>query len=101
MQLQVPVLDQQYCRAALKRSGHMNADIQVTDAVVCAGVEGGKNACFGDSGGPLVIPIHESGNFPYYQIGVVSWGVPIAMPGMPTVYTSVQHHAPWIHSILR
>lgn len=101
MQLQVPVLDHRYCKDALKRSGHGNPDRQINDGVICAGVEGGKNACFGDSGGPLIIPLHVNGQFPYYQIGVVSWGVPVAKEGMPTVYTSVQYHAPWIHWMLR
>lgn len=99
MQLQVPAVDHQYCRNALKRSGYGNPDRQINDGVICAGVEGGKNACFGDSGGPLVIPLQENGQGPfhYYQIGIVSWGVPVAKAGMPTVYTSVQYHAPWIN----
>lgn len=101
MQLQVPVLDHKYCLDALKRSGYGNPDRQIHDGVICAGFEGGKNACFGDSGGPLVLPLHENGQFPYYQIGVVSWGVPVAKEGMPTVYTSVQYHAPWIHWMLK
>lgn len=76
MNLQVPVVDHQYCRDAMKRAGFGNADIQITDSVVCAGLEGGKNACFGDSGGPLVIPLQPNGNGPfhYYQMGIVSWG---------------------------
>lgn len=102
MQLQVPFLDYQYCLNALKRGGYGNPDRQITESVICAGWEGGKNACFGDSGGPLVIPIQqENGQFPYYQIGIVSWGVPVAKKGFPTVYTSVQAYAPWILWMLR
>lgn len=78
----------------MKRAGHRNADIQITDGIICAGLEDEKDACFGDSCGPLVIPLQENGNGPfhYYQIGIVSWGFPVAKAGMPTIYTSVQYH---------
>lgn len=43
--------------------------------VLCAGIgSGGKDVCFGDSGNPLMVPIFENGRFPFYQIGVVSYG---------------------------
>lgn len=48
------------------------------ERVICAGIpEGGKDSCQGDSGGPLMLPIFnkEHKTFPFYQIGVVSYGV--------------------------
>lgn len=49
-----------------------------------------------------MLPIHdENGRFPYYQIGVVSWGaVPCAKDGVPTIYTSTQYYVEWIQAQL-
>jgi len=65
---------------------------------VCAGGEKGKDSCGGDSGGPLIIE-RKKGNSPrksWTQIGLVSWGVACGTPGVPGVYTNVQHYLKWI-----
>lgn len=50
----------------------------------------------GDSGGPLMLPIHRNGRFPFYQIGVISYGAGCAREKVPGVYTNVQMYAHWI-----
>lgn len=51
------------------------ADFPFDDRVLCAGFDNGnKDSCQGDSGGPVMLPIHQNGSFPFYQIGVISWG---------------------------
>jgi secreted trypsin-like serine protease len=51
----------------------------------------------GDSGGPLMFPIQDSeGEFNYFQIGIVSFGIGCARSEIPGVYTSVQKFADWI-----
>lgn len=66
--------------------------------VMCAGnLYGGEDSCKGDSGGPLMLPIHENGKFPFYQIGVVSYGYGCGRPDVPGVYARVQHFQQWIN----
>lgn len=61
----------------------------ITDAMLCAGVEGGgKDTCQGDSGGPLFV-----GNTQY---GVVSFGDGCARPDSPGVYARVSTAYDWL-----
>lgn len=51
LEVQVPVVSNADCKAAMGDG--------ITDAMICAGGEGGKDSCQGDSGGPLTV---ESNN---------------------------------------
>lgn len=74
-QAQVSVMENMECKVDYKRIGEFYKDIQFDDRVLCAGLSaGGKDACQGDSGGPLMLPIHQNGQFPFYQIGIISYG---------------------------
>lgn len=95
-QVQVPVVDMKTCRDSLTKDGQFNVNIRVNEHVICAGGIRGKDCFKGDSGGPLMLPIHQSGSFPFYQIGIVSFGYGCARPGIPALYASVQYYANWI-----
>jgi secreted trypsin-like serine protease len=72
------------------------ADIDVTDAMICAHIlGGGKGACQGDSGGPLMIET----NVGWQQIGIVSWGIGCAADGFPGVYTRTGLFNDWVNEI--
>ena len=61
----------------------------------------GKESCSGDSGGPL---FYRESQFskPYYQIGIVSFGLSqfCGKNKYPGFYTKVEAFLPWIESKL-
>lgn len=96
-QLQIEVLDNEKCREQYRRQSKLVSDNQFGSAVLCAGnLAGGQDSCQGDSGGPLVLPIFDNGQFPVYQIGIVSYGIGCARTNTPGVYTRVQNFIDWI-----
>jgi len=65
----------------------------ITAEMICAGTAaGGVDACQGDSGGPLVAGSQ--------LIGVVSWGIGCARPGLPGVYARTSSFTTWINGLL-
>jgi len=67
-------------------------DPTITDVMLCAGGEEGKDACAGDSGGPFSVEennIHE-------LAGVVSWGHQCAYEDFYGVYAEVAKFRTWI-----
>lgn len=43
-----------------------------------------------------MLPVEKSGNFSFYQVGVVSYAIGCGRKNLPTVYTRVQAHIDWI-----
>lgn len=97
-QLQLPVLENDVCKASYSKIGKLISEKQFDEAVLCAGVlDGGQDACQGDSGGPLVQPVQQGGVPNFYQIGIVSYGIGCARANVPGVYTRVQTFVDWIN----
>lgn len=102
LQAQIPVLENKVCKESYANDGKLNHELQFNSAVLCVGhLSGGVDTCHGDSGGPLMLPIHRNGQFPFYAIGVVSYGIGCGEPDKPGVYANVQHFAKWINDTLR
>lgn len=78
--VQLNTIDQQTCVNANRPSPVYNSNI-------CAYARG-RDSCQGDSGGPLA----AAGRL----IGIVSWGIGCARPGLPGVYTRVSSYLGWI-----
>lgn len=96
-QAQVPVLDNAVCKNAYKKIKKLVTPNQFDYAIICAGhLNGGVDSCKGDSGGPLMLPIQTDGKFPFYQIGIVSYGAGCGRPNVPGAYTNVQNFVDWI-----
>ena len=86
MEVEVPVVGEQACRAAYPGD-------PIDHRTLCAGLgEGGKDSCKGDSGGPLVVRDGSQ----WVQVGVVSWGEGCARPGDYGVYMNVGAFADWL-----
>lgn len=99
--VQVPIIETSKCERNYRRIDKF--DLQFDDRVLCAGFDAGKkDSCDGDSGGPLMLPIYSptNGEFPFYQLGVVSYGIGCAVPNVPGVYTNVSTYIDWIEKTL-
>jgi secreted trypsin-like serine protease len=68
---------------------------RITDNMFCAG-DTGTDSCQGDSGGFIGVS-DPSGR--WIQLGIVSWGIGCARPGLFGVYTRVGKYAPWIEEV--
>lgn len=92
LKLEVPIVSKDYCNKKLPTIGGIDS------SRMCAGGEGGKDACSGDSGGPLLRSGSENLNAKpkWYQEGIVSKGTGCGIPGYPAVYTRVAHYMDWI-----
>lgn len=67
---------------------------------LCAGeLEGGKDSCQGDSGGPLFIKENFGIKQKFVLIGITSFGIGCAEPGLAGVYTKVGPYLSWIKEI--
>ncbi|XP_072748554.1 transmembrane protease serine 9-like [Anoplolepis gracilipes] len=64
----------------------------VTESMLCA-YSDNTDACQGDSGGPL---LSERKDEKYEEIGIVSWGIGCADPGVPGVYVKITDYLNWI-----
>ena len=85
LEVSVPVVTKETCQAA--HSG-------ITDGMLCAGGEAGKDSCQGDSGGPLT---YKEGS-QHVLIGDVSFGDGCANAGSYGVYGRISYYRNWIES---
>ncbi len=89
MEVNLPIVSNAEAAEIYSRYGAM-----ITDKVLAAGGEGGRDACQGDSGGPLMVRSADQ----MVLAGVTSWGDGCARPGLPGVYSRVSEYRNWIDS---
>lgn len=97
-QVQVPIHETKVCPEQYEKEHVLVVMFKnFTDDVLCAGdLSGGKDSCKMDSGSPLMLPVFEEGHFPFYQIGIVSYGIGCARARLPSVYANITNFADWI-----
>lgn len=92
VKVDLSVMDTPMCQA---RPGY--GPQRVDGTVICAAREG-KKTCRGDSGGPVV---RTQGGVSQL-VGLVSWGKGECNgDGLPSVFTRVQSHLPWIDQAMK
>lgn len=92
-EVDVPIVNRATCDAVYNSSG----STLFTGNMICAGyAAGGKDTCQADSGGPLMD--FYKGNL--VQVGITSWGVGCAQPGLYGVYTRLNNFKGWINSYI-
>jgi secreted trypsin-like serine protease len=95
MEVQVSVQTRSVCERNYRE---VIPGVRVTTNMFCAGEPGGgRDSCQGDSGGFIGAP--REGR--YVQLGVVSWGVGCARPGLFGVYTRLANYGDWIRQIMQ
>ena len=87
--------DSHVCQQAFRQ--RTGKDIHITVNMLCAGnLFTSSDACQGDSGGPLLTVDGATGTT--VQVGIVSWGLGCAVPGLFGVYTNVMELSEWFES---
>ena len=69
-------------------------NLKISDAMLCAGGQEGKDSCSGDSGGPLVRRLSSN---QWVLSGIVSFGYSCGRRDIPAIYTRVSSIAGWIY----
>merc|ERR1719341_3117206 len=87
LELEVPIVSDAVCRSAMEVEG-----VTITDDMLCAGGQEGKDSCGGDSGGPFTVEVGGS----HTLAGVVSFGIGCARDGLYGVYAEVAKFRGWI-----
>mmetsp|Transcript_27241 Transcript_27241/g.40992 ORF Transcript_27241/g.40992 Transcript_27241/m.40992 type:complete len:763 (+) Transcript_27241:116-2404(+) len=67
----------------------------ITDRMLCAYSDNGRDACKGDSGGPLIVE-HPKYRNKDLAVGLVSWGEECGNVNYPGVYSRISNVHDWI-----
>lgn len=94
----LPVVSHRDCEMALRFQTKLGKFFRLHVNNICAGGEGGKDACEGDGGAGLYCLDPQSGLTKV--IGLVSWGVGCGQRGVPGVYVNMANFYTWIESVV-
>lgn len=93
-EVKLPLINAETCdQMFLAKYGNMYTPGTIRSDNICAGYANQrKDGCQGDSGGPLACQVGDT----WFLVGIVSWGVGCATPGIPGVYTKVSNFTTWM-----
>ncbi|CAH1398365.1 unnamed protein product [Nezara viridula] len=86
---------QEYCLKEMKTTGSLQFYHKSNICGLSDEEDGARN---GDGGGPLFCPLKDDPN-KMVQIGIVSWQAH-SKGKVPTAFTSVKHHLPWLRKYI-
>merc|ERR1711892_852452 len=89
----VPVVENEKCQKQL-RDTRLGPFYELDSSFMCAGGVKDVDTCRGDGGSPLTCRQGREG--PWFQTGIVSFGIGCAEEGIPAVYANVAQAACWI-----
>ena len=92
--IDLPVFGRQKCTEMFRKT-RLGKNYVLSETLICAGGEAGKDSCTGDGGSPLVCPVPGNEGY-YYQAGIVAWGIGCGGNNIPGAYTNVAFFADWI-----
>lgn len=94
-EVELPVIGHTECESALRHT-RLGPHYRLHSGFMCAGGEGGRDACEGDGGSGLYC-LHDG---VIKVVGIVSWGIGCGQAGVPGVYVNLAHYRPWIENII-
>lgn len=94
-EVELPVGEHNECEAALRQT-RLGPHYRLHPGFICAGGEGGRDACEGDGGSGLYCV--QDGIIKV--AGLVSWGIGCGQAGVPGVYVNMAHYRAWIENII-
>jgi len=89
----VPLVDNRKCQDLLRKNTRLGTFFELDSSFICAGGQKSIDTCKGDGGSSLTCR-HPSG--PWFQAGIVSWGIGCGENDTPAVYAAVSGAACWI-----
>lgn len=94
-EVELPIVGQSECEHALRQT-RLGPHYRLHSGFICAGGEGGRDACEGDGGSGLYCI--QDGLIKV--AGLVSWGIGCGQAGVPGVYVNLAQYRPWIENII-
>jgi len=89
----VPLVDNEKCQKDLRENTRLGLYFELDSSFLCAGGQKDVDTCKGDGGSPLTC--RQPGG-PWFQAGIVSWGIGCGENNTPAVYANVAKASCWI-----
>merc|ERR1719154_816944 len=89
----VPLVEQSKCQDLLRKNTRLGPFFELHSSFICTGGQKGIDTCKGDGGSPLTCKLPGG---PWFQAGIVSYGIGCGESNIPAVYANVAEAVCWI-----
>eukprot|EP00092_Neocalanus_flemingeri_P046630 GFUD01052514.1.p1 GENE.GFUD01052514.1~~GFUD01052514.1.p1 ORF type:complete len:444 (-),score=109.11 GFUD01052514.1:105-1436(-) len=94
----VPLVENDKCQKLLRENTRLGPFFELDSSFLCAGGQKDIDTCKGDGGSPLTCRQPDG---PWFQAGIVSWGIGCGENNTPAVYANVAEASCWIDNAVR